>query len=149
MATGSHCYGGRVNSNTVPMDRDFRWSSTYRLSPFAGRGIKRIAQINFSARRRFQLAPVSSSFGLAVAKAWIRFGQRQPGRLAARPQAGGSRHYFWLRIHSATALVSASDTIGNGGIMTGPHLPDPPFWTCSAIFAKASGSLRYLAAMSL
>lgn len=59
------------------------------------------------------------------------------------------RRHRRLRIQAASAWVSASLTIGKGGMITGPHLPEPPLWICSVILATAWGSFWYLAAMAL
>src|SRR5437899_1187124 len=44
-------------------------------------------------------------------------------------------HHFNLRIHSVKVLISDSVTCGKGGMMIGPHLPEPPLWICCSIFA--------------
>src|SRR5881409_1752760 len=56
--------------------------------------------------------------------------------------------HFNPRIHSVNILVSADVTCGNGGMMMGPHLPEPPLWICCSTFAAASGSDLYFIAIS-
>src|SRR5437870_9101640 len=60
----------------------------------------------------------------------------------------GRAVHFKPKIQSERTLVSAALICGNGGIIIGPHLPEPPFWICCSILPKASGSFLYLAAIS-
>src|SRR6266496_5054991 len=75
--------------------------------------------------------------------AWIRPGLTQRGI-----SSSARRRYFSPMIHCASTLDSDGDTWGNGGIMIGPHFPEPPLWICSSILAAASASVLYFTAMS-
>src|SRR5437762_12785581 len=55
--------------------------------------------------------------------------------------------HFNPKIHSVRILVSEAVTCGKGGMMIGPHLPEPPWCICWAIFEPASESDWYFAAI--
>jgi hypothetical protein len=48
-----------------------------------------------------------------------------------RVRPNGGHYFFSERMYATSVLMSASLTCVFGGIGTGPHTPEPPFYTFS------------------